>query len=95
MGKDTEHQEFAYGSQDAAVNDAHWRKQEASYDKADADDKVETEDFHGLTKFSLSELKRELKLSSELRRNLEGKKSFTEKKHPIKFRLNSDEKKKD
>ena len=36
LGKDTEHQQFAYGSQDRANDDAHWRKQEASYDKQEA-----------------------------------------------------------
>ena len=46
MGKDTEHQEFAYGSQDAAVNDAHWRKQEASYDEQEANCKSQVEDSH-------------------------------------------------
>ena len=40
MGQDTEHQEFAYGSQDAAIDDAHWRKQEASYDKQEANCKI-------------------------------------------------------
>ena len=40
LGQDTEHQEFAYGSQDAAIDDAHWRKQEASYDKQEANCKI-------------------------------------------------------
>ena len=46
MGKDTEHQQFAYSSQDAAIDDAHWRKQEASYDKQEANCKSQIEDFH-------------------------------------------------
>ena len=46
MGKDTEHQQFAYGSQDAAVDDAHWRKQEASYNEQEANCKSQVEDFH-------------------------------------------------
>lgn len=46
LGKDTEHQQFAYGSQDAAIDDAHWRKQEASYDKQEANCKSQVEDFH-------------------------------------------------
>ena len=47
MGKDTEHQQFAYSSQDAAIDDAHWRKQEASYDKQEANCKSQVENFHG------------------------------------------------
>ena len=46
MGQDTEHQEFAYGGEDRAIDDAHRRKQEASYDKQETNCKSQIEDFH-------------------------------------------------
>ena len=46
MGQDTEHQEFAYGGEDRAIDDAHGRKQEASYDEQEANCQGQVEDFH-------------------------------------------------
>ena len=47
LDKDTEHQEFAYSGEDRAIDDAHWRKQEAPYDEQEANCKCQVEDFHG------------------------------------------------
>ena len=41
-----EHQQFAYGGQDRAVDDAHRREQKASCDKQEANCKGDVEDFH-------------------------------------------------
>ena len=53
LGQQAEHQEFAYGRQDRAVDDAHRGEQEASHDEQEASCQGDGKDSHTLSAWRL------------------------------------------